>query len=56
MLSGFYISACMSRRRDVMMDIAPPVIHRPTHGLDNFSSDNGSDSDSDSEDPSNQPF
>jgi hypothetical protein len=54
MLSGVFISACMSRRRNVMLDIAPPVIQRTTRGLDNFSSDD--DSDSDREGPSYQPI
>jgi hypothetical protein len=51
---AFLVSACMSRRRNVMLDIPPPVIHRTTHGLDNFSSDD--DSDIDREDPSYQPI
>jgi hypothetical protein len=42
----------------VILGIAPPVIHRTTHGLDKFSSDDDSDSDvdSDRDDPSNQPI
>jgi hypothetical protein len=44
----------MSRRRNVMLDIAPPVIQRTTRGLDNFSLDD--DSDSDREDPLINPF
>jgi hypothetical protein len=43
----FLISAYMSRRRNVMLGISPPVIHRVTSGLDNFSSDDDNDSDGD---------
>jgi hypothetical protein len=41
-----------------MLGITPPIIHRMTRGLDNFSSDddNDSDVDSDRDDPSNQPI
>mgnify|MGYP000119920003 FL=1 len=55
---AFFISACMSRRRNVMMGISPPVTHRVTSGLDNFSSgdDSDSDSDIDRDDPSNYPI
>jgi hypothetical protein len=54
----FFTSACMSRRRNVMLGITPPVIHPMTRGHDNFSLDDDSDSDvdSDREDPSNQPI
>ena len=48
----------MSRRRNVMMGISPPVTHRVTSGLDNFSSgdDSDSDSDIDRDGPSNYPI
>ncbi len=51
-------SACMSRRRNVMLGTTPPVIHRMTSGLDNFSSDDDCDSDNENvrDDPSNQPI
>jgi hypothetical protein len=41
-----------------MLGITPPVIHRMTSGLDNFSSDDDSVSDNDnvSDDHSNQPI
>ena len=41
-----------------MMGISPPVTHRVTSGLDNFSSgdDSDSDSDIDQDDPSNYPI
>ena len=56
--SVFFVSACMSRRRNMMLGISPPVIHPVTSGLDTFSSDddNDSDSDSDRDDPSNHPI
>jgi hypothetical protein len=55
---AFVVSACMSRRRNVMLGITPPVIHRMTSGLDNFSSNDGSDNDNDNvrDDPSNLPI
>jgi hypothetical protein len=46
------MSACMSRHRDVMLDIAPPVILCSARDLDNFCSDSDSDSDNDMEGPS----
>jgi hypothetical protein len=57
-LSGYFISACMFRRRNVMLGISPPVIYRVTSGLDTFSSDDDSDSESDidRDDPSNYPI
>jgi hypothetical protein len=54
---AFFISACMSRRRNVMLGILPPVVHRVTRGLDTFSSDDSeSDNDNDRDDPSNHPI
>jgi hypothetical protein len=47
----------MSRRRNVMLGILPPVVHRVTRGLDTFSSDDSeSDNDNDRDDPSNHPI
>jgi hypothetical protein len=54
--SVFFISACMSRCHKVMLDIAPPIIHCITRGLNNFSTNDDSDRDSERKDPSDQPI